>query len=81
MPSRGCIVARAGQQMNAVGSRVHRDAAHELLGMGEGAQALAEIGELEQLAEQLSQSYAGATMEDVDLDMLARLLGEAGANR
>ena len=29
------------------------------LGMGEGAQALADIGELEQLAEQLSQSYAG----------------------
>ncbi|EHI11450.1 vWA domain-containing protein [Mycolicibacterium thermoresistibile] len=49
------------------------------LGMGEGAQALQDIGELEQLAEQLSQSYAGATMEDVDLDMLARQLGEDAA--
>ncbi|MDT5324928.1 MAG: hypothetical protein QOF25_2080 [Mycobacterium sp.] len=49
------------------------------LGMGEGAQALADIGELEQLAEQLSQSYAGATMDDVDLDMLARQLGEDAA--
>ena len=47
--------------------------------MGEGAQALADIGELEQLAEQLSQSYAGATMDDVDLDMLARQLGDDAA--
>jgi uncharacterized protein with von Willebrand factor type A (vWA) domain len=46
------------------------------LGMGEGAQALADIGELEQLAEQLSQSYPGATMDDVDLDALARQLGD-----
>jgi uncharacterized protein with von Willebrand factor type A (vWA) domain len=49
------------------------------LGMGEGAQALADIGELEQLAEQLSQSYPGATMEDVDLDALARQLGDQAA--
>jgi uncharacterized protein with von Willebrand factor type A (vWA) domain len=49
------------------------------LGMGEGAQALADIAELEQLAEQLSQSYTGATMDDVDLDMLARQLGEDAA--
>jgi uncharacterized protein with von Willebrand factor type A (vWA) domain len=49
------------------------------MGMGEGAQALADIGELEQLAEQLSQSYAGAQMDDVDLDMLARQLGNEAA--
>jgi uncharacterized protein with von Willebrand factor type A (vWA) domain len=49
------------------------------MGMGEGTQALADIAELEQLAEALSQSYAGATMEDVDLDMLARQLGEDAA--
>ena len=49
------------------------------LGMGAGAQALADIAELEQLAEQLSQSYAGATMDDVDLDMLARQLGDDAA--
>jgi len=47
--------------------------------MGEGAQALADIAELEQLAEQLSQSYSGATMDDVDLDMLARQLGDEAA--
>lgn len=49
------------------------------MGMGEGAQAMADIAELEQLAEQLSQSYSGATMDDVDLDMLARQLGEDAA--
>ncbi len=49
------------------------------LGMGQGAQALADIAELEQLAEQLSQSYAGATMDDVDLDALARQLGDEAA--
>ena len=49
------------------------------LGMGQGAQALADIGELEQLAEQLSQSYSGATMDDVDFDALARQLGDDAA--
>lgn len=49
------------------------------LGMGEGAQALADIGELEQLAEQLAQSYPGASMDDVDLDALARQLGDEAA--
>ncbi|OSC40941.1 vWA domain-containing protein [Mycobacterium decipiens] len=48
-------------------------------GMGEGTQALADIAELEQLAEQLSQSYPGATMDDVDLDLLARQLGDQAA--
>lgn len=49
------------------------------MGMGEGAQALADIAELEQLAEQLSQSYSGASMDDVDLDTLARQLGDDAA--
>jgi uncharacterized protein with von Willebrand factor type A (vWA) domain len=49
------------------------------LGMGQGAQALADIAELEQLAEQLSQSYPGATMDDVDLEALARQLGDQAA--
>src|ERR1700723_3410555 len=48
-------------------------------GMGEGTQALSDIGELEQLAEQLSQSYPGATMDDVGLDALARQLGDQAA--
>jgi uncharacterized protein with von Willebrand factor type A (vWA) domain len=47
------------------------------LGLGEGAQAMANLAELDALAEQLAQSYAGARAEDVDLDALARQLGEA----
>jgi uncharacterized protein with von Willebrand factor type A (vWA) domain len=68
-------VARPGEDWN--GSS--RFSGENPLGMGEGAQALADIGELEQLAEQLSQSYAGATMDDVDLDALARQLGDEAA--
>ncbi|MGH3898210.1 MAG: hypothetical protein ACRDTA_08125 [Pseudonocardiaceae bacterium] len=45
------------------------------LGLGEGAQAMADLAELDALAEQLAQSYAGARAEDVDLDALTRQLG------
>jgi len=48
-------------------------------GMGRATQALSDLAELDQLAEQLSQSYAGATMEDIDLDALARQLGDQAA--
>ena len=46
------------------------------LGLGEGAQAMADLSELDALAEQLAQSYAGARTEDIDLDALARQLGD-----
>jgi uncharacterized protein with von Willebrand factor type A (vWA) domain len=46
------------------------------LGLGEGAQAMADLAELDALSEQLAQSYAGARAEDVDLDALDRQLGE-----
>ncbi|MFT3715954.1 MAG: VWA domain-containing protein [Gordonia sp. (in: high G+C Gram-positive bacteria)] len=49
------------------------------MGLGEGAAALRDIGELEELAEQLSQSYNGAQLEDVDIDALARQLGDEAA--
>lgn len=49
------------------------------MGLGEGAAALRDIGELEELAEQLSQGYAGAQLEDIDLDALARQLGDDAA--
>ncbi|WP_159927539.1 MULTISPECIES: VWA domain-containing protein [Nocardia] len=45
------------------------------LGLGAGAQALQDLAELDALAEQLGQSYAGARLEDIDLDALARHLG------
>lgn len=51
------------------------------MGLGEGAAALRDISELEALSEQLSQQYAGAQMDDIDIDALERQLGEqAGVN-
>jgi uncharacterized protein with von Willebrand factor type A (vWA) domain len=46
------------------------------LGLGEGTQAMADLTELDALAEQLAQSYSGARAEDVDLNALARQLGD-----
>jgi len=48
----------------------------EGLGLGDGTGALQDLAELDALADQLSQSYGGARMEDVDLDALARQLGD-----
>jgi uncharacterized protein with von Willebrand factor type A (vWA) domain len=45
------------------------------MGLGEGAQAMADLAELDALAEQLAQSYPGARLEDIDLEALARQLG------
>ncbi|GAA1978102.1 VWA domain-containing protein [Amycolatopsis minnesotensis] len=51
------------------------------LGLGEGAQAMADLAELDALAEQLGQSYPGARLEDIDLEALERQLGgEAGVD-
>ncbi|ONI76739.1 hypothetical protein BWI15_05460 [Kribbella sp. ALI-6-A] len=46
------------------------------LGLVEGAQAMNDLAELDALAEQLSQSYPGARLEDIDLDALTRQLGD-----
>ncbi|GAB2970672.1 VWA domain-containing protein [Amycolatopsis acidiphila] len=51
------------------------------LGMGEGAQAMQDLGELDALAEQLAQSYPGARLEDIDVEALERQLGpDAGVD-
>ncbi|HVV21052.1 MAG TPA: VWA domain-containing protein [Pseudonocardiaceae bacterium] len=46
------------------------------MGMGEAAQAMQDLAELDALAEQLSQSYPGARLEDIDLEALSRQLGD-----
>jgi uncharacterized protein with von Willebrand factor type A (vWA) domain len=51
----------------------------EGLGLGDGTGVLQELAELDQLSEQLSQSYAGSRLDDIDLDALARQLGEEAA--
>lgn len=49
------------------------------LGLGDGTGVLQDLAELDELSEQLSQQYAGARMADVDLDALARQLGDEAA--
>jgi len=49
------------------------------LGLGDGTGVLQDLAELDRLSEQLSQSYAGSRLDDVDLDALARQLGEQAA--
>lgn len=49
------------------------------LGLGDGTGALQDLAELDELSDQLSQSYGGARLEDIDLDKLARQLGPEAA--
>ncbi|MGB5952464.1 MAG: VWA domain-containing protein [Ornithinimicrobium sp.] len=49
------------------------------LGLGDGTGALQDLADLDALSEQLSQQYAGASMSDVDLELLARSLGDDAA--
>ncbi|MFD4467284.1 VWA domain-containing protein [Rhodococcus sp. NPDC058505] len=49
------------------------------MGLGAGTAALADIADLEQLAEQLSQEYAGAQLDDIDPEALLRQLGPESA--
>ncbi|WP_255771079.1 vWA domain-containing protein [Pseudarthrobacter sulfonivorans] len=51
----------------------------EGLGLGDGTGVLQDIAELDELSEQLSQSYNGWHLDDLDLDALARQLGQKAA--
>ena len=46
------------------------------LGLGDGTGVLQDLADLDDLSEQLSQSYNGSRMDDVDLDKLSRQLGD-----
>ncbi|MGN6721635.1 MAG: vWA domain-containing protein, partial [Marmoricola sp.] len=46
------------------------------LGLGDGTQALEDLADLDALSEQLAQGHRGANLGDVDLDALARQLGD-----
>ncbi|WP_370247140.1 VWA domain-containing protein [Nocardioides sp.] len=46
------------------------------LGLGDGTGVFQDLAELDALAEQLSQSYSGSRLDDLDLDALSRQLGE-----
>lgn len=51
----------------------------EGLGLGDGTGVLQDLADLDQLSDQLSQSYGGARLDDVDLHKLARQLGDQAA--
>jgi len=46
------------------------------LGLGDGTGVFQDLADLDQLSEQLSQSYNGSRLDDLDLDSLSRQLGE-----
>lgn len=49
------------------------------LGLADGARAMTELSDLDALAEQLSQGYPGARLEDIDPDLLEHRLGPEAA--
>ncbi|WP_446212835.1 vWA domain-containing protein [Micromonospora sp. IBSANI012] len=59
------------------GERVRGD---QPLGYGEAAGALDEIGELDDLLDSLDQGHPGATLDDVDVEAVARTLGRDAAD-
>ncbi len=50
------------------------------LGMGDATTAVAELADLEALSSQLSQGYAGASLADVDEELVERALGRSGVD-
>ena len=51
----------------------------EGIGLGDGTGVFQDIADLDELSEQLSQSYNGSRMDDLDLDKLSRQLGDEAA--
>ncbi|MDQ1547538.1 MAG: hypothetical protein QOH69_2442 [Actinomycetota bacterium] len=48
----------------------------EGLGLGDGTGVFQDLADLDDLSEQLSQSYRGSNLDDLDLDKLSRQLGD-----
>ncbi|MDF2091380.1 hypothetical protein P0Y31_03410 [Knoellia sp. 3-2P3] len=51
----------------------------EPLGYGDAVEVVAELADLEALSDQLAQGYAGASLDDVDVERLGQRLGPAAA--
>jgi uncharacterized protein with von Willebrand factor type A (vWA) domain len=49
------------------------------LGLGDGTGVFQDLADLDELTEQLAQSYRGSQLDDIDLDKLARQLGSDAA--
>lgn len=72
---------RMDEQLRALRPDLDRGSAarfrgQDPMGLGEATSAMAELGQLDRLAEQLSQSYPGASLQDIDLEALGEQLGE-----
>jgi uncharacterized protein with von Willebrand factor type A (vWA) domain len=50
------------------------------LGLGDATTAVAELADLESLSQQLSQGYAGASLSDVDEELLEQALGRSAVD-
>jgi uncharacterized protein with von Willebrand factor type A (vWA) domain len=50
------------------------------LGLGDATSAVAELADLEALSQQLSQGYAGASLADVDEELLEQALGRSAVD-
>jgi uncharacterized protein with von Willebrand factor type A (vWA) domain len=57
------------------GQRAARMRGEQPMGLGEATSALEEMSDLDQLEEMLSQDYPGASIDDVDEDLVRRALG------
>src|SRR4051794_11287280 len=60
--------------------RGERMRGREELGYGDATAALEEIGELDDLLDQLGQEHPGATLDDVDVEAVERQLGRSAAD-
>nr|BFE72511.1 hypothetical protein GCM10020092_058120 [Actinoplanes digitatis] len=61
-------------------SRGERMRGERDLGYGDATAALGELGELDDLLDQLAQDHPGATLDDVDVEAVGRQLGRAAAD-
>jgi uncharacterized protein with von Willebrand factor type A (vWA) domain len=74
-------MAQLGDNLRALRPGLDRQSAAGMrpggkpLGYSDAVEAVAEIAELEELSDQLGQDYPGATLDDVDVEMLERQLG------
>ena len=81
-----------GQQLGALGDnlralrpdlnwgRGERVRGDQPLGYGQATSALEEIGDLDDLMDQLGQEHPGATLDDIDVDSVERNLGREAAD-
>jgi uncharacterized protein with von Willebrand factor type A (vWA) domain len=70
-----------GGRMRGRGGRMGEGlAGDDPLGLGDATTALEELAELDELAAGLGQDYAGASLEDIDPDAVARALGRSAVD-